>query len=73
MRKTVPKVRDRKARDVFKTKGTVFLIRTEAAAVNNVFIFYPSFGQQQRLYKRQKRPKYFKYVTLSRKIKQYCQ
>ena len=36
MRKTVPAVlktaRARRARDVFKTKGTVFLIRTEAAS-----------------------------------------
>jgi hypothetical protein len=35
MRKTVPEVlkmaRDRRARDVFKTEGTVFLIRTDAA------------------------------------------
>ncbi len=35
MRKTVPEVlktaRARRARDVFKTEGTVFLIRTEAA------------------------------------------
>ena len=35
MRKTVPELlktaRARRARDVFKTEGTVFLIRTEAA------------------------------------------
>ena len=35
MRKTVPEVlktaRARRARDVFKTEGTIFLIRTEAA------------------------------------------
>jgi hypothetical protein len=35
MRKTVPEVlktaRARRARDVFKTEGTVFLIRTDAA------------------------------------------
>jgi hypothetical protein len=43
MRKTVPEVlkmaRARRARDVFKTEDTVFLVRT-ALPVNNVFIFY---------------------------------
>jgi hypothetical protein len=38
MRKTVPG--GRRARDVFKTEGTVFLIRTDAAGMSNVYIFY---------------------------------
>jgi hypothetical protein len=45
MRKTVPEVlktaRARRARDVLKTEGTVFLIRTDAAGkLNMKFIKY---------------------------------